>query len=98
MVMPSPGVTMPTMRSPGTAPPFGANLTGKSELMPRTGIADGLRAGSGGDFSFSLPPRLFLPPMARDPFFLVIRIHRTGDVGGLHFTAPDRRHHVVDRG
>ena len=42
--MPSPGVTMPTMRSPGTAPPFGAKFTGRSELMPRIGIADGLRA------------------------------------------------------
>jgi len=28
--------------------------------MPRTGIADGLRAGSGGDFSLSLTARLFL--------------------------------------
>jgi hypothetical protein len=40
MVMPSPGVRMPTMRSPGTAPPFGANRTGRSELMPRIGIGD----------------------------------------------------------
>ena len=39
MVMPSPGVMMPTIRSPGTAPPFGAKRTGRSELMPRIGIA-----------------------------------------------------------
>ena len=45
-------------RSPGTAPPFGANFTGRSELMPRIGIADGLRCGSDGDFS----ARPFLAP------------------------------------
>jgi hypothetical protein len=50
------------MRSPGTAPPLGANLTGRSELMPRIGIAEVLRAGSGGDFSLSLTARLFLAP------------------------------------
>ena len=37
--MPSPGVRMPTMRSPGTAPPLGAKRTGRSLLMPRIGIA-----------------------------------------------------------
>ena len=62
MVMPSPAVTIPTIRSPGTAPPFGANLTGKSELMPRIGIAEGLRGASGGDFNLSLTARLFLAP------------------------------------
>ena len=40
-----PGVTMPMIRSPGTAPPFGANLTGRSELIPRTGLTEALRAG-----------------------------------------------------
>ena len=30
---------MPTIRSPGTAPPLGAKRTGKSELMPRMGMA-----------------------------------------------------------
>ena len=39
MVMPSPAVMMPTMRSPGTAPPLGAKRTGRSLLMPRIGIA-----------------------------------------------------------
>src|SRR2546427_587361 len=39
MVTPSPGVRMPTMRSPGTAPPLGAKRTGKSVLMPRIGMA-----------------------------------------------------------
>ena len=39
MVIPSPGVRMPTMRSPGTAPPSGAKRTGRSPLMPRIGIA-----------------------------------------------------------
>ncbi len=38
MVMASPGVIMPTIRSPGTAPPFGANRTGRSLLIPRMGI------------------------------------------------------------
>ena len=51
-----------TMRSPGTAPPFGANFTGRSELMPRTGMTEALRAGCGGAFSFSLTARLFLAP------------------------------------
>ena len=37
MVMPSPGVRMPTMRSPGTAPPFGAKRTGVSQSTPRSG-------------------------------------------------------------
>src|SRR5665647_2578936 len=39
MVVNEPGVRMPTMRSPGTAPPSGAKLTGRSPLMPRIGIA-----------------------------------------------------------
>lgn len=37
---------------PGTAPPFGANFTGRSELMPRIGMATGLRGSE--DFSLSL--------------------------------------------
>ena len=36
--MPSPGVRMPTIRSPGTAPPSGAKRTGRSPLRPRIGI------------------------------------------------------------
>ena len=32
------------MRSPGTAPPFGANRTGRSELMPRIGIDEACSA------------------------------------------------------
>src|SRR5438874_846417 len=39
MVMASPGVKMPTMRSPGTAPPSDAKRTGRSLLMPRIGMA-----------------------------------------------------------
>ena len=35
------------MRSPGTAPPFGAKRTGRSLLMPRIGIGGGLLAPSG---------------------------------------------------
>ena len=46
MVMPSPGVTMPTMRSPGTAPPSGAKLTGRSLWMPRIGIAGPCASGT----------------------------------------------------
>src|SRR5229473_2339622 len=46
MVIPSPGVMMPTMRSPGTAPPLGAKRTGRSVLIPRIGMAEPL----------SLPP------------------------------------------
>src|SRR5665809_118630 len=37
MVMPCPGVRMPTMRSPGTAPPS-AKLTGRSPRKPLIGI------------------------------------------------------------
>ena len=43
MVIPSPGVMMPTMRSPGTAPPS-AKRTGRSPLMPRIGMACALAA------------------------------------------------------
>src|ERR1700686_4162917 len=85
--MPSPGETIPTIRSPGTAPPFGANLTGRSELMPRTGIADGLREGSGGDFSFNLTARLFFGWGNPRP--------RGG--GALHPPAPPPRHAFVNR-
>ena len=35
------------MRSPGTAPPFGANRTGRSELMPRIGIEAALGSAVG---------------------------------------------------
>src|ERR1700729_2139822 len=38
MTMPS-SSRMPTIRSPGTAPPLGANLTGVSRPMPRNGSA-----------------------------------------------------------
>ena len=38
MVTPSPGVMMPTMRSPGTAPPSGENRTGRRSVsMPLIG-------------------------------------------------------------
>ena len=40
-MIPSPGVKIPTMRSPGTAPPSGANRTGNSLLIPRMGMAVG---------------------------------------------------------
>ena len=53
MVMPSPGVRMPTMRSPGTAPPSGAKRTGRSELMPRIGIAS---SGAPGTLNFTACP------------------------------------------
>ena len=97
--MPSPGVTMPTMRSPGTAPPFGANLHRQvgidaADRNRRRGCAPD----AGGDFSFSLTARLFLAPKRADALFLVVGIHRAGDVGGLHLAAADRGHHVVDRG
>ena len=46
MVIPSPGVMMPTMRSPGTAPPFGAKRTGSSLLMPRIGMLSGVPLGT----------------------------------------------------
>src|SRR5207302_1492161 len=45
--MPSPGVMMPTMRSPGTAPPFGAKRTGNSPVTPRIGIAPSASLPSG---------------------------------------------------
>ena len=45
------------MRSPGTAPPLGANRTGKSVLMPRIGIA---APGSPG--TFTLTDFAFLSP------------------------------------
>ena len=46
MVMPSPGVMMPTMRSPGTAPPSGAKRIGRSPSMPRIGIAGPCASGT----------------------------------------------------
>ena len=54
--MPLPGARIPIIRSFGTAPPLRRvefDLA-KTELITRTGIAEGLREGSGGDFSFSL--------------------------------------------
>ncbi len=39
---PLPGSRMPTIRSPGTAPPFGAKRTGSSPLMPLIGIDFGV--------------------------------------------------------
>ena len=63
--------------------------------MPRIGIAELLRAGIGGRF---VADEALLAAEAPEPLFLVVGIHRARDVGGLHLAAPDRRHHVVDRG
>jgi len=42
--MPSPGVTIADdANRPAPRPPFGANLIGRSELTPPTGITDALR-------------------------------------------------------
>ncbi len=104
MVIPSPGVMMPTMRSPGTAPPFGAKRTGRSVLMPRIGIAAPFSP-SAGTLNFTAlaefqaePAALRLRRNRRDALVLVVGIHGARDVGGLHLAAADRRHHVVDRG
>ena len=65
MVIPSPGVMMPTMRSPGTAPPSGAKRTGNSPFMPRIGIA----ASSFGSALLPLKPgmRNFRPAARASP-------------------------------
>jgi hypothetical protein len=66
--------------------------------MPRTGITEALRAGCGGLLQLQLDREALLGPVAHHPLFLVVGIHRARDVGGLHLAAPDRRHHVLDRG
>ena len=85
--MPSPGVMMPTMRSPGTAPPLGAKRTGRSVLMPRIGIAAPLSA-SPGSLNFTALAALQAEPAAlrlrrnrRDALVLVIGIHGAHDIG-----------------
>jgi hypothetical protein len=53
-----PGVTMPTMRSPGTTA-IRRELDKQIRLMPRTGIADGLR-GIGRRFQLQFDHKAFL--------------------------------------
>src|SRR3982074_3371048 len=73
--MPSPGVRIPTMRSPGTAPPLGANRTGKSVLMPRIGIA---APGSPGPF-----------PLTDLPFLTRTQSPPSFHLKGLGFLEPE---------
>src|SRR6478609_3986521 len=99
MVMPSPGVRMPTMRSPGTAPPLGAKRTGKSELIPRMGMA---APGSPGTFTLTdlarLRPNQPLSGFGCCAFLLVVGIHRPHHVGCAQLATTDRRHHLLERG
>ena len=104
MVMPSPGPRMPTMRSPGTAPPLGAKRTGVSESMPRSGSAPrrpspfpGTRntrlAALAGRTSRS---RSAAPP-ARLALLLEVGMDRAHDVARIDLAAPDPDQDVVDR-
>ena len=95
------------MRSPGTAPPSGAKRTGRSPLMPRIGIDGPFAALTPGTLNLTevslrkdhqLASDLRLRRHGRGALLLVVGIHGAGDVGGLHFAAADRRHHVFDRG
>ena len=104
MVMPSPGVMMPTMRSPGTAPPLGAKRTGRSRIDAADRDRRAVLAVSG-TLNFTALARLSPnQPLSAfgaargDALVLVVGIHGAHDVGGFHLAAADRRHHVVDRG
>ena len=91
------------MRSPGTAPPFGAKRTGRSVLMPRIGI-DAPSSPPPGSLNFTalaVSGRTSRSPASaprRDALLLVVGIHGARDVGRPHLAAADRGEHVVDRG
>src|SRR3982074_3362378 len=92
MVMASPGVKMPTMRSPGTAPPSDAKRTGRSLLMPRIGMTPpGAPA-----------PRAFyftdLGALARGAPPVGGGMRGGAHGGGPHPAAPGGGHPVLDRG
>ena len=102
--MPSPGVRMPTMRSPGTAPPSGAKRTGASPRRPRMGMAPAPSPAPG-----ALKTTLalaFTPNQPGSPgpiavcgaFALLaeVGIDRLHHVARIDLAASDRRQRVVD--
>ena len=104
MVIPSPGVRMPTMRSPGTAPPLGAKRTGMSQSTPRSGSAAPFSPLPGTRntrlAALARPNQPALARRQRRPGFallLEIGIDRAHHVGRIEFAAPDADEHVVDR-
>ena len=102
--MPSPGVKMPTMRSPGTAPPLGAKRTGRSPRSRGSAMACGVAAGARHLELHALRPSAAEParigaarPLRRLALFLEVGIDGLDHIAGKDFAAPDRRQHVVDR-
>ena len=103
MTMPSRS-RMPTMRSPGTAPPLGANLTGVSRSMPRSGSAPpasdspGTRNTRSAAFGKPNQPLSFWGTAGPGLRSSLKSKHGAHDVGGENLAAPHADEHVVGRG
>ena len=104
MTMPS-GARMPTMRSPGTAPPFGAKRTGVSKSMPRSGSASAASDSPGTRNTRSAalgkpnqPLSFMRHGRTRLALLLEVRKHGAHDVGGENLAAADANEDIVDRG
>src|SRR3984957_12250373 len=100
--MPSPGVMMPIIRSPGTAPPLGAKRTGRSPRAPRIGIEPSASPCPG---TFELQVPHFVKPnpaalalgrrRAGGALLLEVGMNGAHHIAREHFAAPDRDEPIV---